>query len=106
VQVLPLQIGKLGRKQSAIPFKVLLMPPHLGRFEVNHPPSPLWMFLSRFVEGPESSPRVPDSLDLPNHTFRKVYGKLIARCKHWGVEARFSGLSLIYRTATLVHRTR
>jgi len=36
VQVLPLQIGKLGRKQSAIPFKILLMPPHLGRFEVNN----------------------------------------------------------------------
>jgi hypothetical protein len=45
VQVLPLEIGKLGRKQSA--FNVSPMAPHLGRIEVNHPPSPLWMFLSR-----------------------------------------------------------
>jgi hypothetical protein len=41
VQVLPLQFGKLGRKQPAIPFNVLPMAPQLGRFEVNHPLSHL-----------------------------------------------------------------
>jgi hypothetical protein len=50
MQVLPLQIGKLGRKQSAIPFNVLPMTRHLGSFEVNHLPSPPWMFLSRLVD--------------------------------------------------------
>jgi hypothetical protein len=50
VQILPLQIGKLGRKQPAIPFNVLPMAPLLGRFEVNHPPSPLWMSLGHFVD--------------------------------------------------------
>ena len=43
VQVLPLQIGELGRKQFAISLDVLPMAPHLGSFKVNHPPSPLWM---------------------------------------------------------------
>src|SRR5215475_4169398 len=38
VELLPFEIGKLGRKQSAIPFNVLPMAPHLGFFEVNHPP--------------------------------------------------------------------
>jgi len=39
VQVLPLEIGKLGRKQPAITLDVLPMAPHLGRVKVNHPPS-------------------------------------------------------------------
>jgi hypothetical protein len=50
VQVLPLEIGKLGRKQPAIPLNVSPMAPHLGRIEVNHSPSPLWMFLSGLVD--------------------------------------------------------
>jgi hypothetical protein len=50
VQVLPLEIGKFGRKQPAIPLNVSPMDPYLGRIEVNHPPSPLWMFLSRLVD--------------------------------------------------------
>jgi hypothetical protein len=64
VQVLSLQIGKLSRKEPAIPFNVLPMAPHLGRFEVNHPPSPLWMFLSRVVDWVgKLAARCPDSLD-------------------------------------------
>jgi hypothetical protein len=50
VQVLPLEIGKFGRKQPAIAFNISPMSPHLGRIEVNHPPSPLWMFLGRLVD--------------------------------------------------------
>jgi hypothetical protein len=42
VQVLPLQLGELGGEQPAIAFNVSAMAPHLGRTEVNHPPSPLW----------------------------------------------------------------
>lgn len=61
--MLPLEIGKLGRKESAIPLNVLPMAPHSGSFEVNHPRSPLWMFLSRIVVGSESSPRAPDTVD-------------------------------------------
>jgi hypothetical protein len=34
----------VGRKQPAIAFNVSPMAPHFGRIEVNHPPSPLWMF--------------------------------------------------------------
>src|SRR5262249_876627 len=45
VQVLPLDICKFGRKQSAIPLNVSPMVPHLGSIEVSHPLSPLWMFL-------------------------------------------------------------
>jgi hypothetical protein len=63
VQVLPLEIGKLGRKESAIPLNVLPMAPHLGSFEVNHPPSPLWMFLSRIVDWIEELAAAPDSVD-------------------------------------------
>jgi hypothetical protein len=94
VQILPLQIGKLGRKQPAVPFNVLPMAPHSGGIEVNHPPSPLWMFRSRIVDWIEELAAAPDSVDqrevkadlelrlasafLPNHTFRKFYGELIA----------------------------
>src|SRR5262249_35179347 len=50
VQVLALEIGEIGRKQPAIAFNVSPMAPHLCRIEVNHPPSPLWMFLSCLVD--------------------------------------------------------
>jgi hypothetical protein len=63
VQVLPLEIGKLGRKQPAIAFNVSPMSPHLGRIEVNHPPSPLWMFLSCLVDWVEEPAATPDSVD-------------------------------------------
>jgi hypothetical protein len=63
VQVLPLEIGKLGRKESAIPLNVLPMAPHLGSFEVNHPPSPLWMFLSRIVDWIGKFTPAPYSVD-------------------------------------------
>jgi hypothetical protein len=63
VQVLPLEIGKLGRKQPGIPFNVSPMAPHLGGIEVNHPPSPLWMFLSRIVDWIEELAAAPDSVD-------------------------------------------
>jgi hypothetical protein len=63
VQILPLQIGKLGRKQPAVPFNVLPMAPHSGRIEVNHPPSSPWMFLSRVVDWIEELAPVPDSVD-------------------------------------------
>jgi hypothetical protein len=63
VQVLPLQIGKLGRKQFAISLDVLPMAPYLGSFKVNHPPSPLWMFLSRVVDWIAELAAAPDSVD-------------------------------------------
>jgi hypothetical protein len=63
VQVLPFKVGELGREQSAVPFNVLPMAPHSGRFEVNHPPSPLWMFLSRIVDWIEELAAAPDSVD-------------------------------------------
>jgi hypothetical protein len=63
VQVLPFKVGELGREQSAVPFNVLPMAPHSGRFEVNHPPSPLWMFLSRIVDWIKELAAAPDSLD-------------------------------------------
>jgi hypothetical protein len=63
VQVLPLEIGKLGRKQPGIPFNVSPMAPHLGGIEVNHPPSPLWMFLSRIVDWIKELAAAPDSVD-------------------------------------------
>jgi hypothetical protein len=63
VQVLPLEIGKLGRKQPGIPFNVSPMAPHLGGIEVNHPPSPLWMFLSRIIDWIEELAAAPDSVD-------------------------------------------
>jgi hypothetical protein len=35
------------------------MVPHLGRIEVSHPPSPLWMFHSRLVDwGAASLPQL------------------------------------------------
>jgi hypothetical protein len=39
------------------------MPPHLGRFEVNHPPSPLWMFLGRIIDWIEEFAPAPDTVD-------------------------------------------
>jgi hypothetical protein len=63
VQVLPLEIGKLGRKQPGIPFNVSPMAPHLGGIEVNHPPSPLWMVLSRIIDWIEELAAAPDSVD-------------------------------------------
>jgi hypothetical protein len=63
VQVLPLEIGKLGRKQPGIPFNVSPMALHLGGIEVNHPPSPLWMFLSRIIDWIEELAAAPDSVD-------------------------------------------
>jgi hypothetical protein len=63
VQVLPLEIGKFGRKQPAISFNVSPMAPHSGRIEVNHPPSPLWMFLSRVVDWIAELTAAPDSVD-------------------------------------------
>jgi hypothetical protein len=49
MQVLSLESGKLGCKQPALAFNVLPMAPCLGRMEINHPPSPLWMLLSSLV---------------------------------------------------------
>src|SRR6516164_10461672 len=64
VQVLTLEIGKLGRKKPAIPFNVLPMVPHLGCFEVSHPPSPPRMFLDHFGWfGRRARRGVPDTLD-------------------------------------------
>jgi hypothetical protein len=40
----------IGREESAIPLNVLAMAPYSGTFEVNHPPSPLWMFLSCLLD--------------------------------------------------------
>jgi hypothetical protein len=112
VQVLPLQIGKLGRKQSAIPFNVLPMTPHLGSFEVNHPPSPLWMFLSRLVDWigelaaaqiawtNESQAPVWNTASArfsTNHTFRKLYGDDRLMSWHSGVRIE-PGKLIIFRT--------
>src|SRR5438552_17280548 len=40
VQILPLEIGKIGRKKPAIAFDVTPMAPHLDRMKIEHPPSP------------------------------------------------------------------
>jgi hypothetical protein len=41
VQVFPLKVGQLGRKQPAIPFEVAPMALNLDLMEINHPlPSP------------------------------------------------------------------
>jgi len=44
VQVLPLEVGEVGRKEPAIAFDVSPMAPHLGRIKINHPPSSPHMF--------------------------------------------------------------
>jgi hypothetical protein len=38
VQILPLKVGDLGRKEPAIALNVSPMVPHLGRMKINHPP--------------------------------------------------------------------
>jgi hypothetical protein len=40
VQVLPLEVCEFSGKKPAIAFNVLLMAPHFGGMEVDHPPSP------------------------------------------------------------------